>query len=226
MYCPNCGAKVSGQDKFCSDCGYELNNEKKGSISEPQKTEYSEQKEGEEKSSVSDDETKKSYEQLCERVRFAGFWKRFIALILDAIVVGAPLFLISALIFVLLFPSDVTSNGLNVVHSIFYFFLYSLVVIIYWVKNKGQTPGKSIMDIKIVCLDKKSQEVKNISFGKAILRFFIGYSISSLLFYIGFIMAGFHSEKRGLHDLISNTYVIEKEEPSLSFFRKILLLFK
>jgi uncharacterized RDD family membrane protein YckC len=48
-----------------------------------------------------------------------------------------------------------------------------------------------------------------ISFGRATGRFFAKI-ISSIILFIGFIMAGFTEKKQALHDMIAGTLVIRK----------------
>ena len=66
------------------------------------------------------------------------------------------------------------------------------------------TPGKALLGLKITD-DFGSQ----ISAGKAILRY-VGYIISALTLYIGFIIVGFTENKRGLHDMVASTRVTYK----------------
>ncbi|MBD1379703.1 RDD family protein [Bacillus sp. IB182487] len=81
------------------------------------------------------------------------------------------------------------------VGSIFYFGMMPAS------KHQG-TLGKRIMGLKIV--DENGNRVKA---GKSWLRY-IGYIPSGIL-YIGFIMIAFTDGKRGLHDMIANTYVVK-----------------
>ena len=66
------------------------------------------------------------------------------------------------------------------------------------------TPGKAICGLKIT-----DESGNKISVGKAILRY-IGYIISALVLYIGFIIVGFTENKRGLHDMVASTRVTYK----------------
>ena len=76
-----------------------------------------------------------------------------------------------------------------------------------WLESgpKQATWGKRLLGIKVV--DTKG---KRISFARASGRFFAKF-LSYLIFYIGFIMAGFTNRKRALHDIITETYVVKKD---------------
>jgi len=125
------------------------------------------------------------------QVRYAGFWRRLAAYLIDAIIIG--------IIFRILVSIGTMGVVLASIISIFYF-------IGFWA-GLGQTPGKAVLGIKIVRLDGT-----NISGGTAVLRY-IGYIISSIIVYIGFIIIAFHGKKRGLHDLIAGTIVIVERSP-------------
>jgi len=73
----------------------------------------------------------------------------------------------------------------------------------FWVANDGATPGKMVMGMKIVMVDREPIEV-----GPAFLRW-IGYYISFLTLGIGYILIAFTPQKRGLQDYIAGTVVIK-----------------
>ena len=68
------------------------------------------------------------------------------------------------------------------------------------------TPGKMILGLKIVNADGSEK----ISFGKAVGRHFAKW-VSSIIFSIGYMMAGWDDEKRSLHDRMCSTRVIYKK---------------
>jgi uncharacterized RDD family membrane protein YckC len=77
----------------------------------------------------------------------------------------------------------------------------------FWVRS-GQTPGMSIMGIKVVRDDNGGP----ITWGPAILRW-IGFYISHLVFYIGFLWIFVDERRRGWMDLIGGTVVIAVPPP-------------
>jgi uncharacterized RDD family membrane protein YckC len=66
------------------------------------------------------------------------------------------------------------------------------------------TPGKMACGLRVVTAD-----AGQVSYARALGRHFAEY-LSSLILTIGYIMAAFDSEKRGLHDRICNTRVVRK----------------
>ncbi len=115
------------------------------------------------------------------QIRYAGFWRRLAAYLVDYAVVGVISWMLSV--------------------GVLAFIIAFVYFVGFWAWL-GQTPGKAALGIKIVRLDGT-----NIGIGTAILRF-IGYIVSSIVLCIGFLMTAFHGQKRGLHDLIAGTLVI------------------
>ena len=149
---------------------------------------------------------------------YAGFWRRAIAFMVDMIIVSIP----TALIFGPMVAVHVMSlggldpNNLSAIQAgllgatVFSWQFVSLVLT--WLYfaffesgKKQSTWGKRLLGIKVVGV-----EGQRISFARATGRFF-AKGVSYLIFYIGFIMAGFTSRKRALHDMIAETYVVKKD---------------
>ena len=118
----------------------------------------------------------------------AGFWIRFLAVIIDMII-------ILPVSFGLVMVGDPGIIGL----------IFGLFYQIYLpTSDMMGTPGKYIVGLKI------TDDLGNrISIGKAVVRY-IGYIVSGIVLYIGFIMVGFTENKRGLHDMIASTRVTYK----------------
>jgi len=162
---------------------------------------------------------------------YAGFWKRFIAHVIDQIILSIintvlfiPLFLV--LIGAGVFSMEgweefgTTTVALQEHSDEFYFAFFSifiiaiiffaaLLIILQWLyyalmesSIRQATLGKLALGIKVV-----DYSGNRISFGKATGRYF-GKIISGLIFYIGFIMAGFTDRKQALHDMLAGCLVI------------------
>ena len=136
---------------------------------------------------------------------FAGFWIRFGAAFLDGLILS-PIVLIPGIIMVIMVANDPSlANGslpnfINLLNFVIGF-LYSTLMI--W--KYGGTLGMKVVKIKVI--DASTDE--NISYLKSVGRYFSAI-LSGLIFYIGYIMIAFDSEKRSLHDMICNTRVIHK----------------
>jgi uncharacterized RDD family membrane protein YckC len=145
-------------------------------------------------------------------VRYAGFWRRLTAAVLDYILFSSILFLINYCIH----GSDYlrwTMNSEQAFNStavaLLNISLLAVVIILFWVKM-GATPGKLLLGCRVVDADTG----KLLRPGQAVQRCF-GYFISFIPFFIGFIYIAFHSRKQGLHDQIARTVVIVEDEADL-----------
>jgi uncharacterized RDD family membrane protein YckC len=73
----------------------------------------------------------------------------------------------------------------------------------FFVAKLSATPGKMVIGVKVVRPDGS-----RVDLGRAFGRYFAKL-LSGLILCIGFIMVGFDSQKRGLHDMICDTRVIK-----------------
>jgi uncharacterized RDD family membrane protein YckC len=137
--------------------------------------------------------------------RPAGFWVRFLATLVDGIIVGCIEFPIDRIIGVDLNNLDF---GLKSLAS----FAVSFTVIFFYFgwfyKNKGATPGKILMGLRVI----NKNNGKNLGYARTFFRETLGKLCSGVIFFIGFLMAAFRSDKRALHDLIFDTQVLQKKE--------------
>ncbi|MEJ9230813.1 RDD family protein [Peribacillus butanolivorans] len=123
-----------------------------------------------------------------------GFWKRFLAEVLDGIIIGIPL----AVIF-----GWITGQWEDDNISTFGVFLYTIFVPILWY---GYTVGKRMMGIRIVRVDGKK-----LGIGTMLLRCLVAGIVYGITLGIGFIvsafMVGLRKDHRAIHDFIAGTYV-------------------
>jgi uncharacterized RDD family membrane protein YckC len=139
--------------------------------------------------------------------RPAGFWRRYVATLVDGMLITITFFPL-AVMFTVLGGRDVqdprywiATLGSLVVNMGLNFFYFG-----WFYKNKGATPGKLLMGLRVVDLETGM----NLSYGRTFLREIVGKTIGYLTLFIGFILAGFRSDKRALHDLLASTQVIRR----------------
>lgn len=152
-----------------------------------------------------------------ETAKYGGFWIRFVAVVIDGILLSIVFiaigFLIGLLGLAASFEGVDTSDSsaltaavmgaaglfqvLGVVMGFLYFTLMESS------KNQG-TLGKMALGLKVV-----DAEGNQLSFGKAALRY-IGKFVSQIILMIGYIIAAFNPRKQALHDMIASTFVIKK----------------
>ena len=155
-------------------------------------------------------------------VKYAGFWIRFVAYLLDYLILSAAvsIFILpaaGALGFSIALPymnDHDPENVLFALPAILSFIAYcSLIsVALYWLyfafftSSKHQaTPGK--MAVGIIVVD---HNFHRISFARATGRYF-SKILSGMIMSIGYIIAAFTDRKQALHDFIAATYVIYKK---------------
>lgn len=152
-------------------------------------------------------------------VTYAGFWKRFVAFVIDSIVLCVVDFLAILPILGLVglgagsaLSGDMDSSAGLIIAAIGAYLVGVIALsILGWLYfalmetsvNQG-TLGKMALGIKVTDLNGN-----RISFGKATGRYF-GKIISGMILYIGFIMAGFTEKKQALHDMMAGCVVVNK----------------
>lgn len=143
-------------------------------------------------------------------VRYGGFWIRFVAFIIDAILVEAVIIPFAVVLGVALGIAGHTVNmpivGVRLVGSIVGMAFGLLASWIYeaWMESSSRqaTVGKMIMQLRVT-----DEHGRRISFARATGRHF-GKYISGFTLMIGYIIAGFTARKQALHDMIAATLVV------------------
>jgi uncharacterized RDD family membrane protein YckC len=144
----------------------------------------------------------RAYGPSAGRVSYAGFWKRFVALIIDGIVVQVAAFMGGALIGLTL--GAVSRDVAEAVAGVFGFLLQWLYFAIMECSDAQATLGKMALGIKVT-----NMNGQRIHFGRASGRYF-GKIVSGLILGFGFLMAGFTDKKQALHDMLAGTLVVNK----------------
>lgn len=130
------------------------------------------------------------------------FSSRFIAYIIDFIFTYIPCMIVQALVFSRIF-TDISTQAIAAL------VLQVTVPLIYFgwfYTNKGASPGKMLMNLRI-----SDAQGNNLSWGTTIGRESIGKFLSSICFFIGFLLVAFRKDKNALHDLMFNTQVMKVE---------------
>lgn len=136
-------------------------------------------------------------------IEFASPGARLVGYIVDIVIQFMIVFtlgVLSVLLAVVFWPLAVISALAIIAVSVIYFPFF-------WVRG-GQTPGMSLMKIKVV----RDADGGPITWGPAILRW-IGFWISTVVFYIGFIWIFLDKRRRGWMDLIAGTVVVAVPPP-------------
>ena len=135
-------------------------------------------------------------------MQYAGFLRRLVAFIIDAVLLYSIFFVIA----LLLGDSgmDPRTGGINPLLNL----LSVLITWLYFALMESSahqaTLGKMAIGIKVTDL-----EGNRISFGQATGRYFAKF-LSTLSLAIGYIMVAFTEKKQGLHDILAKTLVLMK----------------
>jgi uncharacterized RDD family membrane protein YckC len=125
-------------------------------------------------------------------MKYAGFWIRLVALVIDCIII-VPLNN-----YILSYIGDGSILRILVPNLIWWVYTAGLTS-----SSLQATLGKKILGLKVVDLNGS-----RISFGKATGRF-LASILSGLILGIGYLMVAFNPKKQGLHDQIAGTYVVK-----------------
>ena len=134
-------------------------------------------------------------------IEYVGFWIRFLAFLVDSVlatVIITPV--IYAVAGALGYAGAPTPAGYVV--SLVQLVLVAAAFIVFWV-YRSATPGKMIFHARIA----DAATFGALSTGQAVIRY-IGYYISSLPLFLGFLWIGWDRRKQGWHDKIAGTVVI------------------
>jgi uncharacterized RDD family membrane protein YckC len=146
--------------------------------------------------------------------RYAGFWIRFVAALIDGVLVGCANAIVGAVfgfgrLGMLPRGGDPMANLPILVgamaKSIVIGAVLSWLYHAYMESSETQaTLGKMVVGVKV-----SDTNFQRISFGQATARHFSKY-ISAMILMIGYIIAGFTAKKQALHDMIAGTVVSYK----------------
>jgi uncharacterized RDD family membrane protein YckC/type II secretory pathway pseudopilin PulG len=136
----------------------------------------------------------------------AGFWIRWMAQVVDGVIVGLPVLIVSVALSVAMgLALSLGPRGMRNAAYVVYPLLAVLAGAAYFAvltSRGGQTLGKKLFKLKVL-----RRGGEDIGFGRALGRW-AAYLLSYLPFLAGFVMAAFTPEKRALHDYVSDTKVI------------------
>lgn len=144
-------------------------------------------------------------------IPYAGFWIRFVSVIVDSVIVWVATLIISIVLgFVVGLLFGFFGNGdfqsAQQPLTILSYFVAIVINVGYFVYGwgMGSTRGQRFFRLAVV----DAETGQPIGFGRAGMRYF-GYVISALACYVGLIWAAFDPKKQGWHDKLANSIVIQ-----------------
>jgi uncharacterized RDD family membrane protein YckC len=146
-------------------------------------------------------------------VSYGGFWIRFVAYLIDTIILMVAMGIVQFAVLGSFMsfphfdpqtrPETLIAPMLGMIGVLS---LFSIAIGCtyesFFVFKYGATPGKMALSLKVV-----RPNGEPVDLGRAVGRYF-GKILSGIILYIGYIIAGFDSEKKALHDMICDTRVI------------------
>lgn len=146
----------------------------------------------------------------------AGFWRRLPAFIIDNIILQILTGIIITPLKLNLDIDETTFLSIeDIIQNFEAFIIYGLFSITVYISiscfyftlfhgSTGQTIGKKIMGLKVVPVADSMMTYK-----KAFIRY-IGYIISEIPLFLGFLWIVFDKDKQGWHDKIAGTFVVKQ----------------
>jgi len=139
-----------------------------------------------------------------EKLKYAGFWVRVVASIIDTILIV----LVIAPILWKIYGSDYFTSE-KIIYGFWDFMISwifpAIAVIVFWI-YRSATPGKIALGLKIIDADTG----ENPLLGQCIIRY-LGYYVSIIPLFLGIVWVGFDKKKQGWHDKLAGTYVVIDE---------------
>jgi uncharacterized RDD family membrane protein YckC len=140
---------------------------------------------------------------------YGGFWRRFVAVVIDGLIIGMVGVLISvvaAAVFAMTGGFDPENPTIPVMFQVVLQLVQialALVYEVYFIRRYDATPGKMALGVKVLRADGSK-----LSAARIVGRYFAKI-VSSLILLIGYIIAAFDDQKRALHDYMCDTRVIK-----------------
>ena len=212
MYCSKCGVSMGDGAAFCSNCGQAF-----AVVHAPAMAASVAVPVGGSAAAIPD----YAGHAAASRVEYAGFWLRFLALLIDNVVMGIAFVLILIpLIFLTglggllsqIHP-DEELNDAGIFVLIGLIFLVATVSLVFtWLYHAlmessewQATVGKKALGL--VVTDMAGQRV---SFARSTGRHFGKIITNMVPLFIGYIMAGFTEKKQALHDMLAGCLVLRR----------------
>jgi uncharacterized RDD family membrane protein YckC len=154
---------------------------------------------------------------------YAGFWLRFVAVIIDGIILGAVQFIAIMPVLGIMgigvvenmenFDSSDQAEAMSMMASmmamagvaqVVFLIIQTLYYSLMESSNYQASLGKMVLGLKVT-----DTNGNKLDFSKALVRNLCKI-ISSMILLIGYLMAAFTEKKQALHDMIANTLVVKK----------------
>jgi uncharacterized RDD family membrane protein YckC len=224
-FCSSCGSQVDQGTRFCPKCGRPVADAAPLAQTPPPAAPATYAPPG---GTIYAGPAVPAYAPAPVTTHYGGFWIRFVAHLVDGLIVGIPLTAIIVVI-VMIFgagslatlkslssnsdPEQVQAQIIPIITALIgaYAVFFAVAIAISWLyyalmesSERQATFGKAILNLRVADVNGN-----RLSFGHASGRFFSKIVTYLVPFAIGWIMAGFTAKKQALHDFIAGTLVIK-----------------
>lgn len=215
MYCQNCGAQLAGSATFCTACGTPVPGAGipvgAGPVPAPPPGGYA----------PAEPQTAQpaGWPTAGAAVRYAGFWRRFVAFLVDWIALQIVSFVIAPLLTLAGVPLDPFEgqppsfpdlvNRPDLIEKLLPAALAGAVLGWLYYALLESSPWQATLGKKAIGLRVTDLAGRRISFLRATGRHFAKL-LSWFTLTIGFILAGLTAKKQALHDIIADCLVIRR----------------
>ena len=229
MYCSKCGTQLTNDTIFCSACGQATGITAPIGIAAAAPSSSAPGLPGYAPAANAVPGTVARYTptgaMLFVPPAYAGFWLRFVAYVIDGLIVSAAVGIVAAISIGFLGTEGIReainemAQGMNQPNPVFpwgffaaIFVLVIVSLVAQWLYFAGMESSQSQgtlgkMALGLVVTDMNGQPI---SFARASGRFFSKLITGLVPFAIGYIMAGFTEKKQALHDMIASCLVLRK----------------
>lgn len=203
MFCTKCGKELSDDTKFCPACGSAIG------AAAP--------------AAALSQAAPAAVRPETKRYHYGGFWIRYLAFLIDQLVIGVVLFVFVMIglflnagsIMALSNLTDLEDADPEIIMSVIlpWILIGLIATVAQWLyyalmessASRG-TLGKMALGLQVI-----GRDGGTISFARATGRYF-SKIVSKFILYIGFFMIGFTQKKQGLHDIMCDTFVVYQRD--------------
>jgi uncharacterized RDD family membrane protein YckC len=135
-----------------------------------------------------------------ENVKYAGFWVRVAARIVDGILAGIATLIVMGIIMP---GADTSATGPFLFRSLLSFVVFGLYAVPMEASARQATLGKMLFNLKVVDLAGNRLTPRRAA-ARYVARLVVGLTLG-----IGYLMVAWTRKKQGLHDKIAETLVVK-----------------
>ena len=225
MYCVKCGQQVPDSDRFCTRCGAPMEPAPAPQVARsapqaapapaPAPLPQAPTATAPQPAPAAAPQTAPAWPATVQALRYAGFWQRFIAALIDGVLIGLLWFVMSGLYDFattrILENTAFAPDGIALGRALWLisggrWLMTVLVALLYFAlpeaTRRGASPGKLVMRLRVARTDGDRAGI-----GRSVLRTALK-PLSAAPLMLGFLMAAWSRRKQALHDLLSGSVVL------------------